>query len=100
MMQQFQQSIPYNRWFYGIHAGIGFMPAFCFAAGMAVIGSQDEVMSLGQGAIDIRVCRPPEGECRQTDCFGDVQGAGISGQQEVGVLEHTSQLPQVRLARQ
>ena len=42
--------------------------------------------------------RAPEGEGRQSDGFGDVERAGVAGQQQVGLAEDGGKLQEARLA--
>lgn len=74
------------------------MAALCLAAGGALVGGEDEVVTFCQRAVDARMGRAPEGECRQSDGFGDVERAGVAGQQQVGLAEDGGKLQEARLA--
>ena len=68
----------------GFHAGVGMEAAVRFAAGGAVVRAQDEAVRPVQGAVDLWMGRSPEGERRGAKRRGDVQRAGIAGQQQGG----------------
>ena len=57
------------------------MLAFCFETAPAWMGRDYEFVSCGQRAVDVGLGGAPEGEGLAAYGIGDVQGAGVAGEQ-------------------
>ena len=71
-------------WLQRFHASIRFLLTPCLAARDAFVRAPQEFVSLRQRPVDFRHGRAPEGESLCADGFGDVEGAGVAGEEEVG----------------
>ena len=63
------------------------------------MGGEDEGVTFCRRSVDARMGRAPEGEGRQSDGFGDVERAGVAGQQQVGLAEDGGEFQEACLPR-
>ena len=86
MSKQFTQFLRYCFRFDGVHTGIGLIFTFCFEAAAAGMGADDKFVPGRQRPVNVRLGWPPEGQRPAADGVGNMQGAGITGEQQFDCL--------------
>ena len=92
------QGLGYNGWLNGIHARICLMAAAGLAAACAVVGTQDEAVRARKRAVDRRMRRSPETQCRRADSGCDIERTSIAGEQQIDFPEECCKLQKAGLS--